>query len=197
MGEFNLFLIIVGAIINFTGWGLYRLSLKVSGVVVGIIIGVLVAMLIITSYPGLKDYSIIIFPFTLIIFGVIGQAVLKKLNVMAMFLIGAAAMIIVGGKFFDKFFLDIIQRFIPTGSVQFNRIIVHIFLGIIGGILAAILQKHIFILATSVIGSMIIYNGLGLDEESLIVFVLILILGIAGQIGLFRWLEKKFNVVDE
>ena len=44
MGEFNLFLIIVGAIINFTGWGLYRLSLKVSGVVVGIIIGVLVSI---------------------------------------------------------------------------------------------------------------------------------------------------------
>ena len=45
MGEFNLFLIIAGAIINFVGWGLYRLSLKVSGVVLGVIIGVLIGWL--------------------------------------------------------------------------------------------------------------------------------------------------------
>ena len=197
MGEFNLFLIIAGAIINFVGWGLYRLSLKVSGVVLGVIVGVLIGMFIITSRPSLQDYSVIIFPLSVLILGIIGQIFMKKLNMVAMFVIGAAVMIIVGEKFLDSYLMGLIDKFMSTGSKQFEQIVLHIILGILGGILAVILQKYIFILATSIIGSLIVYNGLGLKEESLTVFIIILILGIASQIGLFRWLEKKYEIVDE
>ena len=197
MGEFNLFLIIAGAIINFVGWGLYRLSLKVSGVVLGVIVGVLIGMFIITSRPSLQDYSVIIFPLSVLILGIIGQIFMKKLNMVAMFVIGAAVMIVVGERFLDSYLMGLIDRFMSTGSKQFERIVLHIILGILGGILAVILQKYIFILATSIIGSLIVYNGLGLKEESLTVFTIILILGIASQIGLFRWLEKKYEIVDE
>jgi len=197
MGEFNLFLIIAGAIINFVGWGLYRLSLKVSGVVLGVIIGVLIGMFIITSRPSLQDYSVIIFPLSVLILGIIGQIFMKKLNMVAMFVIGAAVMIVVGERFLDSYLMGLIDRFMSTGSKQFERIVLHIILGILGGILAVILQKYIFILATSIIGSLIVYNGLGLKEESLTVFTIILILGIASQVGLFRWLEKKYEIVDE
>jgi len=197
MGEFNLFFIITGAIINFVGWGLYRLSLKVSGVVLGVIIGVLIGMFIITSRPSLQDYSVIIFPLAVLILGIIGQIFMKKLNMVAMFVIGAAVMIVVGERFLDSYLMGLIDRFMSTGSKQFERIVLHIILGILGGILAVILQKYIFILATSIIGSLIVYNGLGLKEESLTVFTIILILGIASQVGLFRWLEKKYEIVDE
>jgi len=197
MGEFNLFLIIAGAIINFVGWGLYRLSLKVSGVVLGVIVGVLIGMFIITSRPSLQDYSVIIFPLSVLILGIIGQIFMKKLNMVAMFVIGAAVMIVVGERFLDSYLMGLIDRFMSTGSKQFERIVLHIILGILGGILAVILQKYIFILATSIIGSLIVYNGLGLKEESLTVFTIILILGIASQVGLFRWLEKKYEIVDE
>lgn len=197
MGEFNLFFVIAGAIINFVGWGLYRLSLKVSGVVLGVIIGVLIGMFIITSRPSLQDYSVIIFPLSILILGIIGQIFMKKLNMVAMFVIGAAVMIVVGERFLDSCLMGLIDRFMNTDSKQFERIVLHIILGILGGILAVILQKYIFILATSIIGSLIVYNGLGLKEESLTVFTIILILGIASQIGLFRWLEKKYEIVDE
>jgi len=197
MGEFNFFLIIAGAIINFVGWGLYRLSLKVSGVVLGVIIGVLIGMFIITSRPSLQDYSVIIFPVSVLILGIIGQIFMKKLNMVAMFVIGAVALIVVGKRFLDAYLLTLVDRFLNTDSEQFEKIVIHIILGFLGGILAVILQKYIFILATSIIGSLIVYNGLGLKEESLTVFTIILILGIASQVGLFRWLEEKYKIVDE
>ena len=197
MSEYGIFLIIVGILINFSGWVLYRISLKVSGVLAGVIVGIIISIFIVTAYPGLQKYSFVVFPVSLILFGFIGQAFFKRLNMIVMFVLGSSMAIIVGGRFLGPLFFKVVDKFVNTDSNAFELLILNIILGFTGGIVAVALQKYIFILVTSVIGTLCIHNGFEFKEDNLIAFSLILILGIATQTGLFRWLDKKYKVEEE
>ena len=197
MTESGIILITIGVVINFLGWALYRISLKVSGVVAGVILGAVIAIMILSSHTEWQSYSIIIFPLCLIVFGFIGKAFIKRLNILVMFILGSSLAITAGERFLGDIFLKLLDRFIPSSSRALEIIIMNIVLGFAGGVFAVILQKYIFILVTSIVGSLCIHNGIGFDHDNLLALSFILLLGIATQLGMFKWLDGKYDVGEK
>lgn len=189
----DLFLLISGIIISVFGWVLYKAGVRTVGLLTGLMGGIVLSGIIIfLLYMG--NYQInegLIIIIGIILGGVAGFILINKINNLVFFIIG----IIIGvmlWKAFSKVLPEINFAMYNTLNKYY---IFDIASGILFGIATLLLQKHIIIIITSFIGSMMIFSSLLplKDSRYAAFFILIFALSIFVQAGWYKVILDRGN----
>ncbi len=198
--------ILIGIAFCFFGYRIFRILLAVLGFIAGALAGVAVAQLIMAAQETVANPALYLILGGLI-GGVIGAVLLIFLYVVGIFLLGAA--------------LGALLAYAITPALTSDQtalIVAVILLGLIGGVLALVLQRALIIISTSFSGAWTIVSGFSLllsprrglamgpisgrlqgitaptaamTTSTIISLVAWIVLAIAGMVVQFAWTGKK------
>lgn len=176
--------IIIGTLLVFGGWGLYRVGIRAVGFLIGALIGVALSyaimLLLIHQHPSLEPYALWIILLTALLLGLLNARIFLKFYYLVIFIAGAIYGAMLKTQWLDQWepAMEYMERLGVLGQSPWGEIIAALILGL----LVLLLHKYVIILLTSILGSALI----AISTEFYWTFPLLMILGIISQLGLLR-----------
>lgn len=154
-------LLILGAVIGFFGWTLYRVGVPALGAIAGGAAGYAAATFVV-AFMKLESSALpIAIGLGIIIGATLGMLLIRALQFYLFFGSG----MLLGGAFVKKLWdasIGLSNVIAPTAA---NQIIVIIIGAVLGGIMMTMLKKFVIIPVTSIVGAMLVGSGLPLNMQ--------------------------------
>jgi hypothetical protein len=190
--------ILIGIANCFFGYRIFRILLGIIGFIAGALAGVAIVQALVTNGTISSSSQLLYSVLAALIGGALGAVLLIFAYFIGVFLLGAFTGLALG--------YTIAQALRAETTVVW---IVAVVLGLVGGVLAVILQRVILIIATAIGGALYIVAGFALllaprndlaalqrqleaqETTSILVAVFWFVLAVAGMIVQFLWTGKK------